>query len=56
MPNTGKTTTITISRETMRELKKRAIAEDKRFSVYLEELIRNAWDRDMHRRKRVKND
>jgi hypothetical protein len=40
------TTTVTISRDTMRELKKRALARDQRYSEYLEELIRAAWNRN----------
>lgn len=41
------TTTITIKRSTMAEVKKRAVEKDMRFSDYLEELIRDAWDSDV---------
>jgi hypothetical protein len=35
----------------MRELKQRAVAKDMRFSDYLEELIRDAWNKDNGRNK-----
>lgn len=40
---TEKTTTITIRKDTMRELKRRAVEADKTYTDYLEELIQHVW-------------
>lgn len=51
------TTTITIDKKTMMELKKRAISKDMRYSEYLEELINAAWERENKERNsgKIKN-
>ena len=46
MTEAPKTTTVTISTDTMKLLRARAVERGLRYSEYLEELIRDAWERD----------
>ena len=46
MTTAPKTTTVTISAETMKLLRARAVEKGMRYSEYLEEIIRESWERD----------